>query len=87
MRTRRIQIGQTIDQWSGVNMTAGTTVHIGEKIRQHATVTIVADGDVTIDQGIDQHTTVDITSTNGSIIIGQAVDGNADATLRAPNGR
>ena len=29
---------------------------------------------------------MDITSTNGSIIIGQAVDGNADATLRAPNG-
>jgi hypothetical protein len=81
-----IEITEKVDQHSGATLTAATFVSIGQKIDQHSNVKIVAQDNVTIVQGIDQWATADITSVNGSILIGQAVDGNASATLNAPNG-
>ena len=78
-----IDIGQKVDQHSQATLKAATIVHIGQKIDQHSNVIIVAQGDINIDEGIDQHSVADITSLNGSITIGQAVDGEAQATLRS----
>jgi hypothetical protein len=81
-----IDIQQKVDNTSAATLRAGTTVHVGEKIDQHSTFDVVAEGDVTIDQKLDQHSHSTITSNKGSITVTQGMSGNADATLRAPNG-